>query len=276
MEQKKAEEAPETGNLKLAELGRQLLAAIKTAQAEETTKQAEAPHATGKPGADTHPVSTSEATEHVDKNKEGHPEHNPQEFKQEASKDKSDPTKKHKKAEDQEEMDKQASYELGRQFCREFMQTKTAASQVELYKEAGRRDFENLIAQAAAELDTQPQKQAQVVKQASEQEYLEKQAEDAGAQAFHTMLKEAQAQYQQQQVAAQFQQVKQAYETQLGAAQFKIAEAQKLAKEASDKLAAKEVEMQKKAEDEKRASEFHTWGNFVVNEVLARLERKAE
>ena len=47
------------------------------------------------PGKDTNPVSVSKETEHVDKNKEGKPEHNPQEFKQHPASDSSDPTKSH-------------------------------------------------------------------------------------------------------------------------------------------------------------------------------------
>ena len=57
------------------------------------TKQATAGTATGVPGKDTHYQSVSKETEHVDKNKEGKPEHNPQEFKQEKATDHSDPTK---------------------------------------------------------------------------------------------------------------------------------------------------------------------------------------
>jgi hypothetical protein len=133
----KSKEASE----KLAELGSQLLAAIN-----EMNKQATAGEASGKPGHDTHYTSVSKETEHVDKNKEGKPEHNPQEFKQEKSTDASDPTKTHKSA-NELELDKEASFELGRQFARAFLSTKVA-SETNIYKEAGRRDFEALIATA--------------------------------------------------------------------------------------------------------------------------------
>ena len=61
----------------------------------EVNKEAEGPKASGKPGADTHYTSVSDKTEHVNKNEEGRPEKNPQDFHQEKAKDPSDPTKKH-------------------------------------------------------------------------------------------------------------------------------------------------------------------------------------
>ena len=266
-EEKKAEEKPEE-NLKLAELGKQLLDAIKQAQAAPVEKSAEMPKATGKPGADTHPASVSKSTEHVNKNEQGRPENNPQEFKQEKGKDA--PLHAGKKAEDvsQEDLDKQASFELGRQFCRSFLQTKVAGN-TEVYKEAGRRDFETLIAQAAAELE-QEQKQA-VQKQASvvyDEAQAEKLAEEQGAQAFYAMMKQAQEEY-------QAEQIKQAFDQRISAVAAEKEAALKKAAELEAKLAEKEAAIQKKAEEEKRAQEFHTWGQYVVNEMMDRLSRES-
>ena len=282
--QKKAEEAPAapTENLKLAELGQQLLQAIKAAQADELNKQAEKPQASGVPGQDTKPASMGAHTDKVNKNEQGHPEKLTQGYEQHPGKDGPLHGKPQNEAHasgtkaaeqvSQEELDKQASFELGRQFCRNFLQTKVA-SQQEVYKEAGRRDFETLIAQAAAELDQQKQAQQQPVqtKQASavvDESYAEKQAEEAGAQAFYAMMKQAQEEY-------QAEQVKLAFEQRVQAIAMEKAAAEKRAAELEAQLKAKEAEMQKKAEEEKRAQEFHAWGNYVVDQVLAKLQSEA-
>ena len=252
---------------KLAELGKQLLEAVDT-----LNKQATAGTATGKPGADTHYTSVNPKHDHVNKNEEGHPEHNPQEFKQEKAKDESDPTKTHKAAEEQAELDKEASFALGRTFARTFLASKTAAS-VDLYKEAGRRDFETLIAQASAELDQEAPKAAApatpVVKQAEEanDEYLQiKQAEEAGAQAFYAMYKQAQEE-------EQANQIKLAFEQRVNAILAEKTTAEKRAEDLSAKLAAHEVTMQKQAEEARLDAKLATWGGRIVEETIARLKQ---
>jgi hypothetical protein len=267
--QKKAEEAPVTNeNTKLAELGAQILAAVQAAQTKqaEQTKEAEKPTATGKPGKDTQYQSTSDKTEHVNKNEEGKPENNPQEFKQEKAKDPSDPTKKHAEEVSKEDLEKDASFELGRQFTRAFVTQFT--KQASVYKEAGRRDFETLIAQAAQELDQEKQAQ-NVVKQAAvaqpDHAAIEKQAEEAGAQAFHTLLKQAEEEYQQAQI-------KQAFEQRIAQLAQEKEAAEKRAAELNAKLIEKEAAMQKKAEEEKRAAEFAQWSNYTVEQVIERLK----
>lgn len=276
-----------TENLKLAELGEKLLAAIKEANEKTASK---AGTASGVPGHDTKPASMPASTDHVNKNKEGRPEHNPQEFKQEKGKEgplHGQPAAAVKDVAKtgaaQEDIDKQASFELGRQFCRSFLQTKVA-SQADMYKEAGRRDFETLIAQAADELDKQ-QKQAQQnqyyqantpqarpqTKQAAalyDEQYAEKQAEEAGAQAFYGMMKQAQEEY-------QAEQIKLAFEQQVAAINAEKDAALKKAAELEAALKDKEASLQKKAEEEKRAQEFHTWGNYVVDQVMTRLQSEA-
>jgi uncharacterized membrane protein len=152
-------------------------------------KQAEAQDSiVGKPNADGKADSLPDSTETVDKNAVK-PETVRQDYDQKPSDDKNKPVSK--AAEDIETMRKKlAAYDLGVAIAKQLgAQTKVAASndQTTLLKEAGRRDFDLLIAQAEAELK-------EVEKQASTQE-IEKQAaynaEAAGAQAFDAMYKEA-------------------------------------------------------------------------------------
>jgi hypothetical protein len=153
-------------------------------------KQAEAQDsATGKPG-DVKSESVGDDKENVDKNAVK-PENNKQEYKQSPSSDSSKPVASAKKAEDSVEdlAQKVASYTLGRQFCAALLKSAGASYQddsfdeSEMMKEAGRRDFDLLIAQAADELEG-------VEKQASD-EYLEKEAEAAGAAYFDEIIKQA-------------------------------------------------------------------------------------
>lgn len=142
---------------------------------------------TGKPLADTAATSVSDATETTDKNNVGPEKLNKEQgYEQKDTTDKSEPLKGAKKAEDEDAV-KFASYELGRNFCEAFMAKVAAAKQasqqeLELQKQAGRRDFDTLIAQAAAELEQQ---------QASNAEQ-EKIAEAQGAAAFDELYKQAQ------------------------------------------------------------------------------------
>jgi hypothetical protein len=144
---------------------------------------------TGKPGADTKIVAVSDKTEHTDKNDVG-PEHlnSEQGYEQDKAKDKSTPVEHGKKAEDEDAV-KIASYNLGATVCESIL--KRAAeikgeqekqAEVELLKEAGRRDMDLLIAQATAELEAQ-QKQA---------EAQDKYDEYQGALAFDALYKQAQ------------------------------------------------------------------------------------
>jgi hypothetical protein len=154
-------------------------------------KQAEAQDsATGKPG-DVKSESVGDDQEKVDKNAVK-PENNKQEYKQTASSDSSKPVASAKKAEDVEDLaQKVASYTLGRQFCAALLKSAGAShvddshDEASLMKEAGRRDFDLLISQAAEELEHN-EKQA-----GYSEELLEKQAEEAGAAYFDEILKQA-------------------------------------------------------------------------------------
>ena len=169
--QKPSEDSAEplAGSKTANDLGAEILDIIR--------KQAEAQDSvTGKPGD----VKSESTDEHkTDKNKVK-PENNSQDYEQKPSTDSSKPLDSAKKAEVEELAAKVASYELGRQFCAALL--KTAAEQqesdeLEMMKEAGRRDFDLMIAEAAENLETA--------------EAQEKQAEFEGAAHFDALMKQA-------------------------------------------------------------------------------------
>jgi outer membrane murein-binding lipoprotein Lpp len=119
----------------------------------------------------------------TDKNKVK-PENNDQNYKQKGSSDSSKPVSGAKKAEDSEEVEslvaKVASYELGRQFCAALIKAAAETStpdEAELMKQAGRRDFDLIISNAAENLENSAAN--------------EKQAEAAGAAYFDEVVKQA-------------------------------------------------------------------------------------
>lgn len=143
----------------------------------------------GKPGKDTKITSVSDSTETTDKNSVG-PEklNDKQDYEQKPSTDSSEPVKA-KKAEDEAQAVKTASYNLGASFCEalvkrasEIKQAEEKASRIEMMKTAGRRDFETLIANAAEQIK---------IAQAQEAQLLTKAAE-LGAAEFETLYKKAQ------------------------------------------------------------------------------------
>lgn len=212
---------PLSGSKTANDLGAEILDIIR--------KQGEAQDSvTGKPGD----VKSESTDEHkTDKNKVK-PESNSQDYEQKASTDSSKPLASAKKAEVEELAAKVASYELGRQFCAALLKTaaeQQAPNELELMKEAGRRDFDMLIAEAAENLENS--------------EAQEKQAEAQGAAYFDELAKQAayeEAVAQNQQLAAKLAEyesyVKQAEESQY--AQYAAAQAQeqqvKLAESVAD------------------------------------------
>jgi hypothetical protein len=133
----------------------------------------------GDPGKDTKITSISESTETTDQNAVGPEKLNGEQgYKQDASKDESEPSK----------AQKQASYNLGVAFCdalmkkaAEIKQASVEQEEAALLKEAGRRDLDTIIAQAAAELEAKKAEEIQI-----------KLAEDQGALAFDNIYKQAQ------------------------------------------------------------------------------------
>lgn len=200
---------PLAGSKTANELGTEILDLIR--------KQSEAQDSvTGKPGD----VKSESVDEHKADKNSVKPENNDQDYKQKESTDESKPLASAKKAEVEELAAKVASYELGRQFCAALLKTaaeQQAPDELELMKEAGRRDFDMLIAQAAEELENS--------------ESQEKQAEAQGAADFEQLLKQAaldEALTENQQLAAKIAEyeayIKQAEESQY--AQIAAAQAQ--------------------------------------------------
>ena len=141
----------------------------------------------GKPGKDTKITSVDDSNETTDKNSVG-PEklNDEQKYEQKPSTDSSEPVKA-KKAEDA--AIKEASYKLGASFCEalvkrasEIKEAEEKQNRIEMMKQAGRRDFEVLIANAAEKLK---------VAQYEEQVTLHKAAE-LGSRAFENLYKQAQ------------------------------------------------------------------------------------
>lgn len=141
--------------------------------------------ATGEPGKDTKPEKIDEKHETINKNEVGADKNTPQTTgEQKESKDDSKPVASAKSAAEVEELAaKVASYELGRQFCAALLKAAAAPEQDErvLAKEAGRRDLDLLIAQAAEDLTSSQDLTHE----------QEKQAEAEGAAYFEELLKQA-------------------------------------------------------------------------------------
>lgn len=153
------------------DLGEEILSIIR--------KQAEAQDSVTGAIGNVKSESVGDDQENVDKNAVK-PENNKQEYKQHESKDSSKPLASAKKAEVEELAAKVASYELGRQFCAALLKSagdRFEADEAQLMKEAGRRDFDQLITQAAESLE--------------QNSFAEKQAEQAGAAHFDEMRKQA-------------------------------------------------------------------------------------
>jgi hypothetical protein len=162
-------------------------------------KQAEAQDsATGAVGQ-VKSESVGDDKEKTDKNAVK-PENNKQHYGQKGSTDGSKPLASAKKAEVEDLAAKVASYDLGRQFCAALIKSASEnqyQDEYELVKEAGRRDFDLLIAQAADSLeDNQNEKLAyEEGIEAFDEIMLQKQAEEdahvAGANYFDSLVKQA-------------------------------------------------------------------------------------
>lgn len=178
-EQKPSTDASKpVANAKSAEdLGNEVLNLVK----EEQTKDAES-KATGVPGKDTG-ITSVKGKDTVNKEQVGSPEKHEQGYEQKPSKDPSKPANAKSaeeiaKEEDEDTKTKVASFELGRQLAVEFIKSAAKANeQTDVIKEAGRKDFDTMVALASEQL----QKEEEQVKLAEAQ----------GAQAFDEVLKEA-------------------------------------------------------------------------------------
>lgn len=245
----------------VSDLGSQILEAINKI----------ANSASGVPGQETNYTSVSKDTDSTDKNDVGADKQNDKQgYKQKPSDDGSEPsTPGSKSASTEDEVNKIAAYEYGRELCVSFLK-EAFASEPEIYKQAGRRDFETLIASAAAELEQPAEKKAAVVA-AQDTTALDKQAEEAGEQAFAELYKRAQYEIALEKAASE----KAAAEARATELTQKLAAAEALAKQASEKLAEKEAALQKRAEDEKRAQEISAIVSMVSENIFDRLKNEA-
>lgn len=297
---------PPEGTKSASELGREILAMINSKKAEdeaaekvaketETTKvtfaQAEAKMAedkaaaiaSGVPGKDTHYTSVSKGTDHVNKEQAGSPEKHTQGYKQKPAKDCCEPAAsekesltdapgqhppgKSKKGED--EYAQSQAYEVGRALAVEML--KRASTQTsDMQKEAGRRDFEQLIAEAAAKIEEEAQAEKVGADLFDELYAQEKQAESAGSDAFYSLFKQAQYEYTINKLAADREEL----------ATCLVAETtknEKIAKEAElNKTAAvkAETELSKRAEEEKENQKMANMVALLRSEVINGLKHE--
>jgi hypothetical protein len=186
---------PLAGSKSASDLGAEILDLIR--------KQAEAQSSVDGGPNTNNAESVSDEQESVDKNAVK-PQSNKQNYGQKDSTDSSKPLASAKKASDVEDLAaKVASYDLGRQFCAALLKaagTQEDSQEIELMKEAGRRDFDLLIAQAAEEFEDNEKEasleEAESAGYAYFDEVVEKQAsleeaEAAGAEHFENILKQA-------------------------------------------------------------------------------------
>ena len=186
---------PLAGSKSASDLGAEILDLIR--------KQADAQSSVDGGPNTNNAESVSDEQEKVDKNAVK-PQNNKQDYSQKDSTDSSKPLATAKSASEVEDLAaKVASYELGRQFCAALLKAAGAQEdhdEIALMKEAGRRDFDLLIAQAAEELDGSEKQaeleEAEAAGYAYFDEVVEKQAaleeaEAAGAAHFESILKQA-------------------------------------------------------------------------------------
>jgi len=245
--EKAAEEAPAVAaNTSVEKLGQDILSMIQ--------KFANNPVATGIPGKDPVSHAVSDKHDHVDQNSVKPENNNPQNHGQKPATDPSVPVATAKSA---EEAEKAASYELGRLWG-ELVIKQAYDQQLTQIKEAGRRDFEVLVAQAAEQMKSaskQTEKTAAV---------SEKQAEAEGAAAFQNLYKQAQVEQAIGQIVAQNEAL---------AAKIAAFEKEAADKEAAHKtaLAAKQAELDRRDAEEREQQKFAQFASLIENRIVERM-----
>lgn len=167
-----------------------------------------------------------------------------------------------------EEIDaeKVASYEFGKLLAE--MSIKEAQDrELAIYKQAGRRDFEQIVNMAAQAME---QKQA-VTKQAAVEapEVTEKQAEEAGKEAFRNLYKQAQTEYSVAQIAEENKKLQEKIASIESAKQAEIEQLKKQAADSEAKYAADKAE-QREAEKFARLADIIT--SNVTSNVMAQMK----
>ena len=165
--------------------------------------------------------------------------------------------------------DKVASYEFGKLLAE--MSIKQAAEQeLSLYKQAGRRDFEQLVNMAAQAME---QNKQAVTKQAEEvaPAMTEKQAEEAGRETFRNLYKQAEVEYSVNQAIEENKQLKEKLASIESAKTAELESFKKQAAEAQAKYDAMIAE-QKEAEKFARFAEVIT--SNVTNNVMSQIKNE--
>lgn len=245
--EKSAAEAPVAeANASVEKLGRDILGMIQ--------KFANNPVATGVPGKEPASGAISEKHDHVDQNSVKPENNNPQSHGQKPAADPAVPVAHAKSA---EEAEKAASYELGKLWG-ELVIKQAYDQQLEQIKEAGRRDFEVLVAQAAEQMKSASK---QTEKTATE---AEKQAEAEGAAAFQNLYKQAQIEQAIGQIVAQNEAL---------AAKVAAFEKEAATKEAEHKaaLAAKQAELDRREAEEREQQKFAQFASLIENRIMERM-----
>lgn len=235
-------------NPSVEKLGKEILELVQ--------KFANNPVATGVPSKDPQWSAVSEKHDTVNQNAVKPENNTPQAHGQKPATDPAVPVAHAKSAEDAEKV---ASYELGRLWG-ELVLKQAYEQQLEQVKEAGRRDFELLVAQAAEQMKSaskQTEKTASAVD-------LDKQAEEEGAAAFQSLYKQAQVEQAVNQIVAQNE-----------ALASKIAAIEKAAqeKEAEFKaaLAAKQAELDRREAEEREQQKFAQFASLIENRIIDRI-----
>jgi hypothetical protein len=248
-----------------AEIGKEILTMIdkfaETAKKAELSKQSEKPEASGKPGKDTNYEQVDPKNDTTNKNQVGADKLSPQNHEQHKATDPSVPINHAKKAEDDkpsaEDVNKVASYEFGKTLA-EMILKSAVEQELALAKEAGRKDFEQLIALAAQELESDKTKTAS-------EDVTEKHAEEAGAAAFQDIVKAAKHEQDIELIKKEAEDLK---------AKLAAVEAEKVraVKEAEDKLAVKEAELRRQEEEKREIAKWSAMSDYITNNVFERLK----
>lgn len=249
--EKQAEAAPS-----VEKLGADILALVQ--------KFASNPVATGIPSHDPKWSAVSDKHDTVDQNAVKPENLGPQSHSQKPAKDPSVPVA-HAKAASDVDADKVASYELGKLWA-EMVIKKAQDEQLAQVKEAGRRDFEILISNAAAQMKQAAQKQVKTASVNQVQE-VEKRAEAEGAAAFHALHKQAQVEQAINQIVQ---------ENRMLAAKLAEAENQKQAvlAEAQKQLQVKEAELAQIKADEREQQKFANLAAVLEQRIFDRFSRE--
>ena len=216
-------------------------------------------------------VSVSKATDHVNQNSIK-PEllNSKQKQEQKPSTDPADPTKNHKHATD-EDAEKIASYQLGVMLAEEYNRI-AHQEKLAVYKEAGKRDLENMIAKAATALEKETKpvavKQAQEVEVSPEQV---KQAEEAGAQAFKAILKQAEAQAAQENISKQADAEKKVLSDKIAVLET---EKQEILKQALEKIYIAEQKIAVKEAEEKENEKMARWADVITRNTIEQIRQE--